>query len=158
MNIENKYIEKQGYRGVMLLVIFIWAGMLLGISFLEAPLKFHAPNITLALGLGIGRLVFGTLNKIEILFCISLIVLFFITNSLNHVIYWFGIATVILIIQTFWLLPALDARAQLVIDGGMPSPDSPHIYYVIAELVKLVALVVLGLKIFSQSVKLAHKA
>ena len=37
-------------------------GMILAISFLEAPLKFQAPGITIPLGLGIGRLVFTALN------------------------------------------------------------------------------------------------
>jgi hypothetical protein len=157
MNISNGN-DRVGYKGVMLMVIFIWTGMLLGISFLEAPLKFQAPNITLALGLGIGRLVFGALNKIEIFFCVSLIILSFITDSFKSIIYWFGIVTIILIIQTLWLLPALDARAQLVIDGGMPSKDSPHIYYVIGELVKLISLIVLGLKFFSQTIKTISKA
>ncbi len=33
-------------------------GAIVAISFLEAPLKFLAPGITIPLGLGIGRLVF----------------------------------------------------------------------------------------------------
>lgn len=38
---------------------FVWLGMVLAISFLEAPLKFRAPGVTLPIGLGIGRLVFA---------------------------------------------------------------------------------------------------
>ena len=37
-------------------------GAIAAISFLEAPLKFQAPGITIPLGLGIGRLVFTALN------------------------------------------------------------------------------------------------
>jgi hypothetical protein len=37
---------------------FVWMGMVLAISFLEAPLKFRAPGLILAVGLSIGRLVF----------------------------------------------------------------------------------------------------
>ncbi|WP_237562181.1 hypothetical protein [Glutamicibacter soli] len=33
-------------------------GLVTGISFIEAPLKFTAPEITIPLGSGIGRLVF----------------------------------------------------------------------------------------------------
>jgi hypothetical protein len=33
---------------------FVWLGMVLAISFLEAPLKFRAPGVTLPPGLGIG--------------------------------------------------------------------------------------------------------
>jgi len=47
-------------------VPFVWLGMVLAISLLETPLKFRAPGITLALGLGIGRLVFRALNAAEI--------------------------------------------------------------------------------------------
>ena len=55
-------------------VPFIWFGMVLAISFLEAPLKFQAPGITIPLGLGIGQLVFFALNKIEIVCGLLLLV------------------------------------------------------------------------------------
>ncbi|WP_307728260.1 hypothetical protein [Candidatus Mycobacterium methanotrophicum] len=49
-------------------LIFVWLGMVLATSFLEAPLKFRAPNVTRQIGLGTGRLVFHALNSIEVLF------------------------------------------------------------------------------------------
>ena len=45
-----------GYLAIAIAAVFIWLGMVLAISFLEAPLKFRAPGITIPLGLGIGRL------------------------------------------------------------------------------------------------------
>ncbi|GCE41717.1 probable conserved transmembrane protein [Rhodococcus wratislaviensis] len=39
---------------VSIAVTFIWLGMVVAISFLEAPLKFRAPGVTVPLGLGIG--------------------------------------------------------------------------------------------------------
>ena len=51
---------------VAVAAVFLWLGMVLAISFLEAPLKFRAPGVTLALGLGIGRLVFRALNTCEV--------------------------------------------------------------------------------------------
>ena len=45
--------------------VFIWVGMIIAISFMEAWLKFRAPGVTLPIGLGIGRLVFGALNRVE---------------------------------------------------------------------------------------------
>lgn len=59
---------------VQVAVAFVWVGMVLGISFLEAPLKFRAPGITVPIGLGIGRLVFTALNRIELVFAIVLCV------------------------------------------------------------------------------------
>jgi len=40
-------------------------GFVLSISFMEAWLKFQAEGVTQAIGLSIGRLVFGALNKVE---------------------------------------------------------------------------------------------
>ena len=45
--------------------VFVWLGMVLAISFLETPLKFRAPGVTMQIGLGIGRLVFRALNVVE---------------------------------------------------------------------------------------------
>ena len=55
-----------GYLAVAVAAVFVWLGMVLAISFLEAPLKFRAPGITIQLGLGIGRLVFRALNICEV--------------------------------------------------------------------------------------------
>jgi hypothetical protein len=54
-------------------VVFTWLGMVLAISFLEAPLKFRAPGVTVPVGLGIGRLVFRALNTAEIVFAVALV-------------------------------------------------------------------------------------
>jgi hypothetical protein len=51
---------------VLLMVPFVWLGMVFAISFVETPLKFRAPGITVPLGLGIGRLVFRALNATEL--------------------------------------------------------------------------------------------
>ena len=56
---------------------FVCLGFVCAISFMEAPLKFQAPNITIPLGLGIGYLVFHTFNKVEIVLGISLLVSIF---------------------------------------------------------------------------------
>jgi len=141
----------------MLLLIFLWAGMILGISFLEAPLKFQAPNVTLGIGLGIGRLVFGTLNKIELLFSFLIIVFSFITKPPIKFRYLLGLLCMILLFQTTWLLPALDERAQIIIDGGIPSGNSPHMIYVVAEIIKLISLITAGIMFFNNSMKLIQK-
>src|SRR5215207_233169 len=47
--------------------------MVLAISFLEAPLKFRAPGVTLQIGLGIGRMVFRALNTVEALLTVGIL-------------------------------------------------------------------------------------
>lgn len=46
-------------RSSQVLAPALWLGLVIGISFIEAPLKFTALGITIPLGLGIGRLVFA---------------------------------------------------------------------------------------------------
>jgi hypothetical protein len=115
--------------------------MLVGVSFLEAPLKFQAPGISLGLGLGIGRLVFHALNKIEIIFACWILLLLFLAKPSKFIWSMFGIIAILLLAQSLWLLPVLDHRAQLIIEGETPAPDSPHIYYIIGEALKVTLLI-----------------
>ncbi|MGH3776424.1 MAG: hypothetical protein ACRDRR_11940 [Pseudonocardiaceae bacterium] len=48
------------------------AGNVLAISFLETPLKFRAPGITVPLRLGIGRLVLRVRNAVELALAVTL--------------------------------------------------------------------------------------
>ncbi len=123
--------------------------MVLAISFMEAWLKFRAPGITLALGLGIGRLVFNVLNKVE--WVLAIIILLQLLFSKQH---WaktgyfaFYLPVSILLLQTFWLLPALDARAALHISGPAPLPSNHHIYFVAMELTKTICLFIFGISL-----------
>ena len=49
-----------------------------------------------------------------------------------------------LALQTVWLLPILDARAELIIQGQLPAPSSLHTIYVVLEVLKVIALAVYG--------------
>jgi hypothetical protein len=66
---------------VACVVAFVWLGMVLAISFLEAPLKFRAPEVTLRIGLAIGQLVFGALNSVAVVFAATLIVCVIIAHA-----------------------------------------------------------------------------
>ncbi|HEY8969394.1 MAG TPA: hypothetical protein VIM64_09875 [Puia sp.] len=125
-----------------LLIPFLWAGMTAGISFIETPLKFKAPGITMPLGLGIGRLVFRALNKTEW-------VLYFLWTipwiTAHHTIPFMPVLIgVILLMQTFWWLPHLDKRVNLIQQGQTPQGRSLHIYYASTEVLKFLLLVAYG--------------
>lgn len=132
-------------RVVKIAVPFIWFGMVLAISFMEAPLKFQAPGIDLPLGLGIGRLVFFVINKMEIV-CGLLLLAAFLWRRPNprHENILFGLILAILALQTAWFLPVLDARAELVIAGTAPPYSSMHLVYIASEAVKAISLIFLG--------------
>ena len=127
-------------------VPFVWFGMVLAISFMEAPLKFQAPGITIPLGLGIGQLVFFTLNKMEIVCALLLLLAFWRARSNEKVeLTALGLALLILILETAWLLPVLDARAKEVIAGTASPFSRMHFVYIGFDAVKLVLLLILGL-------------
>jgi uncharacterized membrane protein (DUF485 family) len=126
--------------------VFLWIGFVGAISFMEAWLKFRAPGVTLPIGLGIGRLVFAALNKVEWVFALIIAISAF-RNRRQAIPMQTGLllgAIAILIIQTAWLLPGLDARAELHISGASVPHSNLHIYYVAAEGLKMVCLVLLG--------------
>ncbi len=137
-------------RTFIVATTFIWVGLVLGISFLEAPLKFTAPGITLELGLGIGKVVFGALNKIEIGLCISILLsLLFAKFSLkSNSIY--VLAFFVLIVQSAWLLPILEERAVGIINGQNVPDTNHHITYIILEVIKLVLLLTAGIRFANQ--------
>jgi len=117
------------FKSLVLLVIGVWLGILIGISFIEAPLKFRAPGITMKLGVGIGKIVFNFSNKIQIGLLLFVLVYFlykkclltkmFLPTTLMLV----GIAA----IQTFYLLPILDERAMRLMNNQAMSPSFHHI-------------------------------
>jgi len=132
-------------RNLIIVITFIWVGLVFGISFIEAPLKFTAPNITLALGLGIGRVVFGALNKIEIVFSIIILISFWIGKFSFKEYYLYLVAFFILLVQTVWLIPILDERAELIIAGEELEKTNHHIFYIIIEVLKIVSLLIGGI-------------
>jgi uncharacterized membrane protein (DUF485 family) len=138
---------------IALISTFVWIGFICAISFMEAWLKFRAPGITVPLGLGIGRLVFNALNKVELLFAVVILVNIF--WNISDILKWkniaFAIPLTLLFIQTFWLLPALDARAELHIQGQIVPSSNLHFYYVVIELVKVASLILFGIKLFKST-------
>jgi hypothetical protein len=129
---------------IQLAVPFIWFGAVAAISFIEAPLKFQAPGITIPLGLGIGRLVFFALNKAEIVFAAIFILSLIGAATIGRLAsILFACVAGILLLETVWLLPVLDARAELVINGAEPF-SRLHLVYIACDATKLVLLFWLG--------------
>jgi len=133
-----------------IICVFTWIGFVCAISFLEAWLKFRSPGVTLAIGLGIGRLVFDALNKVEWVFALVIAITALLSSA--PVISWqnglFAIVLVTLIVQTIWLLPGLDARAELHIAGMPVAPSNLHFYFIAAELIKTISLLAFGVNLF----------
>lgn len=142
---------KNGIKYPLAIVFtFLWIGFVCAISFMEAWLKFRAPGITIPLGLGIGRLVFDALNKVEwiFIFAISFQMIIAKAKLLSFKMLPFYIAVVLVLLQSIWLLPALDIRAEMHIQGLAVSPSNLHIYYVGFEVIKTISLTIFGIRLF----------
>ncbi|MEU8390732.1 hypothetical protein [Micromonospora sp. NPDC048842] len=137
-------------ESLQLALPFLWLGMVLAISFIEAPLKFRAPGITLPLGLGIGRLVFRGLNIAEIALLAALTIT--VLGSAIGPARWsaLGGLWLILLTQAVVLRPLLDRRAQLIIDGHQPPPSVLHLGYIGLEVLKVAILVLLGASLIAR--------
>lgn len=125
---------------LQLILPVLWLGMVLAISFLEAPLKFQAPGITIPLGLGIGRLVFAALNIVEAVIAIGLILVSVwpkvtaLTGTLR-VLLWSVVA--ILVIKVAVVRPPLNARTDLVLQGADPGQSPWHYVYIVLDVLLL---------------------
>lgn len=129
---------------LLVAALFLWAGLVVGISFLEAPLKFTAPHITTVLGVGIGRIVFAALNKLELTVCaVALLSAAFLRTPAR--VWWgLGVLSLVLLVQTVGLLPALDARALALQAGWEVAPTLLHPSYIGLEITKLLTLLYTG--------------
>lgn len=126
-------------------VALIWFGMVLAISFLEAPLKFRAPGITVQLGLGIGQLVFRALNMCEVVLAALVAVGLVAGHGGAAGAGLLTAAVVVLAVQLLVVRPALRARSRKVLAQGSSGKRSKqHLWYVAFEVVKAILLVAGG--------------
>ncbi len=145
-------------HAVAVATIFLWLGMVIAISFVEAPLKFRAPGVTLRIGLGIGRLVFRALNAIEIFLAVVLVVAGAVGRLSAAVLAVVAVAIAALGIQLLGIRPLLNRRSDAVLSipassesSVYPGRSRVHYGYVVLEVVKVIALVVSGVVLLAGS-------
>jgi hypothetical protein len=132
-------------------VVFVWLGMVLAISFLEAPLKFRAPGMTIQLGLGIGRLVFRALNTVEIVLAVVVVLTIAVDPPQSVPLVAVGVAVAVLAVQSLCVRPRLRRRSDAVLaavvepSGGMVERSHVHYVYAGLEVVKVAALLAAGI-------------
>ncbi|SFY52844.1 hypothetical protein [Streptomyces sp. F-1] len=126
-------------------VTFVWLGMVLAISFLEAPLKFRAPGVTIPIGLGIGRLVFRAPNAVEAVFAVVVIAAVAVPGAPAWIIGLTAAVAVFLLAQLAAVRPSLNRRSDRVLAGEDLPRSRGHLWYVALELLKVAALLALGI-------------
>lgn len=125
-------------------VAAIWLGMLIGVSLIATPVKFHAAGLDLPTALDIGRLTFGLFARVEWALALCLIATL-VAGSAG----WRRVAAAVVIaglaLQAVWLLPALTARVAVYAAGAAPEESFHHALYAGIEGVKLIGLFALCL-------------
>ena len=137
--------DRSAGPAIAVAVTFVWLGMVLAISFVETPLKFRAPNVTLPIGLGIGRLVFRALNTVEVGFALVILAIVVTGTTPARIAAAFSVAFTALAIQLIAVRPRLTRRSDQML-AGLDAPRSRgHHAYVFLEVVKVAALAVTGI-------------
>jgi hypothetical protein len=138
-----------GSAAVAVAVTFLWLGMVLAISFLEAPLKFRAPGVTIPIGLGIGRIVFRALNLAEAVLALALVVAVAIGDHPAAVVALTALAVILLAVQLTAVRPGLNRRSDRVLAGEDLPRSTLHLSYVACEAAKVLALAALGITVLT---------
>lgn len=132
-----------------LVIPVVWIGMVFAISFIEAPLKFQAPGITIPLGLGVGRLVFTALNIAEGVLALALLVVSFRPRAFRiprNMGWWLWSIIGVLVVKVAVVRPPLNARTNLVLEGADPGQSPWHYVYIVLDVALLVLLTVFASK------------
>ncbi len=131
-------------RGLLGALVLLWAGILIGVSFLAAPAKFNAPSLSLPVAMDVGRQEFGALNLVE--------------SGSGRALPGAGRAdppgapglarprrrrTRGRLAGALAAAGARRAR-RLIIEGATPPAAPWHALYIMAEVIKLLALLVAG--------------
>lgn len=122
----------------------LWLGMVLAISFLEAPLKFRTPGLDLPTGLAIGRIVFRALNRVEMVWAVMIAAALLLEPPALTPLIAAIVALSLLIVQLGVVRPALNRRSNQVLAGKDAPRSSAHHAYVALEMAKVIALIILS--------------
>lgn len=141
--------DSQLAAGLRIVLPAVWLGLIIGISLIEAPLKFQAPGITIPLGLGIGRLVFTAMNWVEIAIAMTLLWAV-LKDSVGALFRGVSLGLMgVLAIKVALIRPLLNSRTDAVLAGVDDGGSSWHFLYIAADgllIIGLVTVIVLGLR------------
>jgi hypothetical protein len=135
---------------VIVAVLLLWAGLLLGVSFVATPAKFLAPSLPMTQALDVGRSTFHVLAQIEWAIVVVVTVLLVPawrsgTSRIGLVAGLLAVAVAVLAVETFVLRPRLDARVLRIIAGESVPPSQMHTLYIALEALRLVLILAAGL-------------
>ena len=132
-------------------LLTMWAGLSIGVAFLATPVKFTAPSLSLPVALDVGRHTFRVYNEVELGLLALLVALAAWSRARRSAYLALSVPAVVVAAQALWLIPALDARVSTILAGGRPADSNLHIFYIGAEMLKVVWLLGFGLNELKRS-------
>lgn len=137
------FISKSKISGIC---IFIWVGCILSITFIETPFVFHQSGLPLSIGLKLSSLIFRTLNTLEWLFAILILLPFLFTPVKRISAHQFVFLAVLLIlmIQTIWLFTTHRIPFSMQYQNGTVAGIRLYFLNVVADILKTSCLIFVG--------------
>lgn len=136
-----------GFGRALSQLALLWAGVVIGCSFIATPAKFMAPSLSLPTALEVGRATFQSLVVAELILAVLCVVVL-LRMSVKRSLIW--IAMAVLGVQWVLVMPQLNVRTDAVIQGGMIGGPPWHEVYIVLEVVKVLTLLAVGVLRFSR--------
>lgn len=153
-------IPRRDTAAAALLIVstLLWLGLLLGVSFLATPVKFMADTLSLPVALDVGRHTFGVFSYVEIAVATLMFISLAAARAGRTVTLAAVALGVLVALQALWLLPVMDARVDIIIQGGTPESTRLHEIYIAFELLKAGLLVFVARRGFAAYARTLHPA
>jgi hypothetical protein len=133
-------MRSSGAHACLIPLFTIWAGILIGVSFIATPAKFGAPSLSMAVALDVGRHTFRVLGFVEFGIAAAASLLCWIAKPKAGVVSGLGALWLILIVEWAWLLPTLDQRVSSFLLGSPPAVSYHHTLFIGLEALKVAIL------------------
>lgn len=121
-------------------ICLLWAGSIIGLSFIATPAKFLVVDLDLITAIKVGRETFRIFNWWEMVMCCALL----LTNLLNHrnkrLAVYTAIVTLLLAIQLGIVKPILNGHTETLITDLIRTKAPSHTLYVVFEALKVFVL------------------
>lgn len=146
-----------GIGSLRLVVPSVWLGLLVALGFIETPLKFLAPGMTLDVALGVGRLVLTVADIAGVVFLAATTLLALARPRVAVPARWvLGALWLVLVVQVAVIRPFLNAQTDLVLAGEQSGGSSLHLVYIVAD-VLLVGLIIAFLALAAREYRAATR-
>ena len=124
----------------------VWAGLILGVSFFAAPIKFTAEEVSREHLLLVGKVTFLAFTWIE-LGALLLLILTSLSNPTRRIGVGIGLLCLLFLIQKLGILPSLISELDAIVAGETVEKTSNHLIYTAIEAAKVVLLLIFSARL-----------